>query len=566
MAAQPSPIDYLVSVEEWRRDDEKYFREVLKVQGERAWMCPLEPNPHQKIVLEEVRNQRKLGIPVRIIVLKPRKTGTSTISAAQIYREVRFNPADALIVAHDLDTTQYLFKIIQRFYSNAPKEERFPTEASNRKELLFAPRSDGKPGGGIGLATAGTKTVGRGFTPLYLQCSEAAFYENAETVMNSLLNSVPDTPESMIIIESTANGMGGLFHSMWQKAKAGTSAFKAIFLSWKDFPKYSLALKHPDRFEATLSSYEKQIRSRHGLTLEQLAWRRNTIETKCNGDAELFKQEYPLDDVEAFLTSGRGRFDRETIMSWPIQDDTRGFLELRESYSGKSIAFIPSKEGTVRLWKKPQPGRSYVLGADVAEGIEIEEAPNDDKYDYCSADVFDKDTGEQVCQLHGQFEPDEFGRQLAILGEWYHFAFLGVEANNHGLTTLKEIEHVGYPQSKIFHRTHTPDGNTYGSPQMGWKTTPVTRLGLIDRLAQSIRQSHLIWHSHETQMEMLAFVIKASGRVEANTGFKDDRVFSGAIALEMMSHVPLTESEEKGEVAMRAQSYRPRKYDFHRLM
>lgn len=555
-------IRHAIQAKQWETDIEGYFREALKVQDEHAMLVPLEPNPHQVIVLNEIKRQRALRIPIRIIVLKPRKTGTSTVSCGAIYREVRFHPADALIVANDLDTTKYLFRIIQRFYDNVPKEEKFPTEASNRIELLFSPRADGRPGGGIGLATAGTKTVGRGFTPLYLQCSEAAFYENAETVMNALLNSVPDTPESMVIIESTANGMGGLFHKMWLKAKAGDSSFVPIFLSWKDFPKYSTRVPHPERFEASLTPIERTIKNRFSLTLEQLYWRRNTISTKSNGDENLFKQEYPLDDVEAFLTSGRGRFDREKISAWPIQEPLRGSLEVRESYGSKNIVFIAEREGAIRLWKRPQKARAYVLGADVAEGIEIEGAPSNDKYDKCCADIFDKDTGEQVCQLHGEFEPDEFGRQIALLGEWYNWAYLGVEANNHGLTTLNELINQQYPESKIFHRTHTEEGGKFSTPQRGWKTTLVTRPNMINRLAQSIREEALIWHSHESQNEFLAFVVKPSGRVEANTGFKDDRVFSGGIAAEMISRYPLDSLDETEQIDGMAQptSYRPRKY------
>lgn len=548
----------------WERSAEDYFRACLKVQDEHGKLPSLDPNPHQRIVLDEIARQRKKGIPVRVVVLKPRKTGTSTISEATIYREVRFRPADAVVVAHDDKTTRYLFRMARRFYENLPKEEQFPTEASNRQEILFKPRADGVPGGSITLATAGTSTAGRGFTPLYLHCSEAAFYPNAEIVMNALLNSVPDTPESMVIIESTANGMGGYFYDFWQKAKSGQSAFVPVFLSWKDFPKYSMRVPDSGMFEANLEPYERRIQSKYNLTLEQLYWRRWVINSKLKGDPELFKQEYPLDDIEAFLTSGRGRFDRELVMHWPIEDPLRGHLQEQEHYGTRQLVFIPNEEGFLRIWKKPQPGRSYIIGSDVAEGIEIAGAPSDDKYDACSAHVVDQYTGEVVAHLHGQFEPDEFGRQLARLGKWYNLAFQGIERNSNGLTVINEMEHQGYPESLIYARSVSPDGARYATPQRGWLTTTVTRPRLVNDLAQAIREQSLIVHCRETQGEFLRFVIKPSGKAEAQEGSKDDRVISLGITLEMLSAAPTAPKEkfdpEDWFPVLRPISYRPKHY------
>jgi hypothetical protein len=546
----------------WQNDAATYFRECLKIQDKTGQLVPFESNEHQSIVNEEMARQEALGIPVRIIILKERQSGNSTISQGHIFRKIRFSPANAKVVAHDVETTELLFKMCRRFYDNLPKEEQIPLESYRRKGLEFSPPH----GGTISIGTAGTDTTGRGGTTMYLHCSEVAYYPDSQNLMASLLNSVPDVPGSMVILESTANGMGGWFHDMWLKAKAKQSAFVPLFFSWKDFSEYSSRVPDPTVFESSLNPKERYIRTKFNLTLQQLYWRRNTIQTKCSGDEQLFAQEYPLDDVEAFIVSGRGKFDRESVSNWPIQEPLLGYLEMKESYTGKVRSFIPNKEGWLRLWKRPQPGREYVIGGDVAEGIEIDGAPANDKYDYSCADVFDKDTGEQVCQIHGNFEPDEFGRQVAMLGEWYNWAYVGIESNNHGLTTLNEIKTKGYPESKIFHRTQTPDGSSYGNPQVGWKTTTVTRPNMINKLAQAIREQALIFRSSETQSEFLAFVIKPNGRMEANAGFKDDRVFSAGIALEMMERYPsLTEQPDSVDVEARPQSYRPTKYNFSRV-
>jgi hypothetical protein len=529
----------VVNVRFWEKNPEAYFRDCLVIRDEHGAMVPLEPNPHQLIVHQAIREQREQGLPVRLIILKPRKTGTSTQCAGEIYHTVRFRPADALVVANDDATTEYLFQITHRFYDNLPTSERLALVASNRKELRFARRPDTGLEGSILVATAGTKTVGRGFTPLYLHCSEVPYFPNSETVMTGLLNSIPDTIESMVILEGTANGMGGWFYDMWQRSKAGLTAYKPVFLSWKDFPKYSMRVAHEDRFTASLSSEERRLQGSHGLTLEQLNWRRWALENKCHGDVQYFRQEYPLTDVEAFITSGRGRFDREILCQMTATEPIRGDLCQEDSYGGGSrITFQPNREGWLAIWRRPQERHNYCIGADVAEGIEIEGAGREDRYDWSVADVFDVGTGEQVAQLRCQIEPDEFGRQLSLLGKWYNAAFLGVEANKNGDTVLNELKHCTYPLSQIYTRTHSTDGGRYSIPQEGWLTTTVTRIHLINDLDRAIRQKSVIINSGQTVSELMSFVRKPDGRVEADAGRKDDCVFSLGIALAVMPSAP----------------------------
>ena len=52
---------------------------------------------------------------------------------------------------------------------------------------------------------------------------------------------------------------------------------------------------------------------------------------------------------------------------------------------------------------------------------------------------------------HGHIDPDLFGDELYKLGVFYNYAYLGVENNNHGLTTLKryKIENIGIYFQKL---------------------------------------------------------------------------------------------------------------------
>lgn len=519
----------------WEANPVRYERECLKIRDEHGKLVPLEDNTHQLAMDEILTRQTRLGKPRRLCTLKERKAGISTKSLARMFHAVEYNPADALIVAHDSDSTEYLFSILKRYYDLLPESEKRPIEASNRRELEFS------NGGKILVATAGTKTSGRSFTPLYLLCSEAAYYPDPKAVMVSLLNSVPDTPETMVIVESTANGGANWFHDFYWDCKNGNNIYEALFLCWKDLEKHYLPVSNPSQFRASLSTDERSIQSKHGLSLEQLNWRRYAIANKCDNDPDKFRQEYPLTEREAFLWSGRGRFSREALLDWKCYPPLRGYLEEVE----KEVTFVPDKEGVLRLWKRPVSFHQYVMGADCAEGIEIEGSPASDRYDHSSAHVADRFTGEVVAHLHGDFEPREYGRQLSLLGRWYNHAYAGVESNNNGIAVLDSMENFRYPTSAIYARNETDEGGRYGTPQRGWRTSQITRANMVNHLATAIRFREFICYCAETQGELLKFVIKASGRTEHDVGAKDDRVFSLGICQEMLGVAPAATTEEQ---------------------
>ena len=62
---------------------------------------------------------------------------------------------------------------------------------------------------------------------------------------------------------------------------------------------------------------------RFQIDLETLKWRRQTIDVQCNGDIELFRQEYPCNASEAFLTTGRSVFDKKALHAMQLDSEKR---------------------------------------------------------------------------------------------------------------------------------------------------------------------------------------------------------------------------------------------------
>ena len=132
---------------------------------------------------------------------------------------------------------------------------------------------------------------------------------------------------------------------------------------------------------------------------------------------------------------------------------------------------------------------------------------------------------------YGHIDPDLFGYELVKLARYYNDAYLGVEANNHGLTTLKAIQRYDYWNlyfAKIYDRF--TDSITQ---KLGWQTTSKTKPMAIDKLAEFVREFHIGIKSKTTIQELLTYIIEENGSTNAQQGCHDDCVMSLAIALQI---------------------------------
>lgn len=276
-----------------------FASQCLRIKTKSGEIKPFVLNRAQIYIHSRLEAQKaEIGF-VRALLLKGRQQGASTYIGGRFYHRTSLNRGvNAFILTHEQDATDNLFRMVSRYHDNnwlAPQ-----TGAANAKELNF-PRLDS----GYTVGTAGTKAVGRSKTILLLHGSEAAFWPHADTHFAGVVQAVPNEPGSEVIIESTANGVGGEFHGRWQQAEAGIGDYQAIFVPWYWQDEYRRPV--PDGFG--LSPEEQayfEAYGANGLTLEHMVWRRAKIaELK---DDMLFKQEYPATAAEAFQMTGHDGF------------------------------------------------------------------------------------------------------------------------------------------------------------------------------------------------------------------------------------------------------------------
>lgn len=545
-AVSPSDIDEF-------DDDETFCREALVVQDKRGELQPAIWGLGQRKLFEAIQKQQQATKPVRVIVLKPRQAFISTGVAMYNFKKTAFFAGQStLVVAHDEDSAKKIFNYYKRFHQH------YHPFHGLRLPRLITPKNLDNPdqdlmkwdnGSYIQVETANNVTGGRSFTARNLHLSEHAFYQRPKEFMTGVMQSVPDDPATSIIIESTANGMGGAFFDEWTRAVEGKSDFTAVFIAWWEHEEYSKPLTEDSgRFLSSLDEEEKVLFSRFRVSFERLNWRRWAIQNKCQGDVDVFRQEYPATPEEAFVTSGRPRFRPIYIRRHVTIEPSRGELRREEIGRESFLSFQPNEHGALALWERPESHKRYVIGADTAEGIDANEGNGTPDSDYSCADVFEGMTRAQVAQLRERLTPQEFGRYLFDLGKWYNWAFIVPEVNSIGQATVDELLRLGYPTGSIYHRVVYDEAGRPRTKKIGYKTTIITREQLISVYEAALAggtDGGIILRSNVSVREAYGFKIRPNGKAEAEAGQHDDSVFSGglaAIGLREMPRLTLVES------------------------
>lgn len=276
-----------------KRDFSFYAEHALKIRTKDARIAPLVLNTAQQVIHAAAEDQMRRTGRVRKLVLKGRQQGCSTYIGARFYHQMTHRPGvRAFILTHEMDATENLFGMTERFHGHCPPEVRPAADRDSAKELRFAALDSS-----YGIGTAGSKSVGRSQTIQLFHGSEVAFWPNAENHMAGVMQAVPDGDGTEVWLESTANGVGNWFHAECMKAVAGRSSFEFLFVPWFWQSEYRLPL--PSGFK--VSADENVLIDLYGLDGKQLAWRRNKIATLGE---QKFKQEYPHSPEEAFAVSG----------------------------------------------------------------------------------------------------------------------------------------------------------------------------------------------------------------------------------------------------------------------
>jgi hypothetical protein len=554
----------------------KYAKKYLKIRDKNKNVIPFEFNKAQEIV-EKVRVwMKKRGYLERYLNLKARQKGLSTYWEGDIFYKTSTEiNSKAAIVGHEMRSSNNLFDITKRFYNNLPEPMKPQTQHTSEKLLKFR-----KLDSEIKVMTAGLKgtNVGVSDTINYLHCTEVSRWNKQKETMSALFQTVPDVPESLIVIETTAHGIGDEYYNMWQSVytdparetiipniawKSPSSAFVIIFTSWLLDDEYTKKFSTPEdkrEFRYTLTDKEKILMKR-GATLEHLLWRRFNIKDKQSGDEKLFAQEYPSTPEEAFLVSGRPVFDMDIVhKNYQLSEDaeyTQGDLvpvyEMSAAYerqvnSGRAgyydllpwlrgVRFQQNPGGFIKIFDDVVISNNeynrFCGGWDIAEGLE--------QGDYTHGCYYDRKPRPDgrlklVLSWHGHIDPDlvpEEQHKLHILLK--KKAYVCTERNKDGLAVVTGAYKLRVPQ---YYQEEFGKGYIEGTEKLGFKTQVDTKPLIINDLRGMIRDESLIDPEKEFWSECMTFVKNRKGQMQAqgkdtDPGTKcfDDRIIGRALAI-----------------------------------
>jgi hypothetical protein len=164
------------------------------------------------------------------ICLSPRQSGKSICSVAWLLHYIIFNGEKQVgILANKGATAREMISLLTLMLENLPFFLQPGTKALNKGSIEFSNNSRI-----VAAATSGSSIRGMSVNLLYLD--EFAFVERAAEFYTSTYPVISSGKDTKVIITSTANGIGNMFHKIWEGAVQGTNEYKPFRVDWWDVP------------------------------------------------------------------------------------------------------------------------------------------------------------------------------------------------------------------------------------------------------------------------------------------------------------------------------------------
>ena len=529
-------------------DFEFWSASCAKIQDEEGQHIHFVLNPPQRDLLFELEKMRIAGAPIRVILLKARQWGGSTLlrlymSWIQILIKTGWGAAVIASVESQAMHIRGMFNIVAMHHPEDIFRIKLKPYRGSQKNREIDGRNCV-----IGVGSYEEPDNLRSFTFQMIHLSECAFWQQTanktpESIIQALRSTVPRIPYSLIALESTANGVGNFFHREWQKAKSGRSAYSPVFVPWFRIPKYSIPIKDRHLYSfvenMTPEDWEKW---ELGATLEGINWYKIFMREE-NYSQEAMSAEYPSSATEAFVTSGQRIFPVKYVLNLRkgcIPPEFVGELHGEEATGPKALDRIelqPEPKGNLWLWQMPDYSEPRVTDRYV---VFVDIGGRTAKADKSVIRVLDRywmvggGKPEFVATWRGNTDPDIVAWKSAQIAKWYLNALLIVEDNSldkeddgagNFFTILDEIaDHY----ENLYSRTD-PDKIREGIPaKYGFWTNKKSKPMIINALLAAARDDEYIERDERACDEMDTFEQKENKSMGAQEGCFDDLVIATA--------------------------------------
>ena len=517
---------------------------------------PLVLNEGQRKVAAVMLDQWLNDEPVRIIILKSRQLGITTLLMGFWLWLLIQNPGITAMVIIDKgdhlnEKRQTYIRWLERIsemYPDIPNVQRRGSkviELQNMSRVLFESAEAPNPGTSEHISI--------------LHCSEKPKWPRGRDrqIDASIVPGIPEKKRTIYVDESTAEGVNGFYHR-WHRVVEGKAEATPIFLPWYISEEYMTEVP-----ETALDSHgsfiflnddievcetdesgkivltEEEFASKFNLSNSRIYWRRNKIKNAFSGDRAIFDQEYPTSPRHAWQTVGGKFFSFEEIercqkhTSPPIlignlvdSNDNNDPLRLLP-FGDYSPSIAPVPYGSLKIREMPQEGMTYYIGGDIAEGKQAVTESGATDYDYTVFVVKD-DKGRTVALFRERIKPEEAALPLLLLGIMYNKAKINCERNGPGATVWSMFKQTGY------YNIHYRKGKTPIMERAWAIVTSANRHPLLYSLRASYRENPDRVGFTELVSEMNEVIMDGKGKIQARRGAHDDIIMAEAHAWSMI--------------------------------
>jgi hypothetical protein len=304
----------------------------------------------------------------------PRQVGKTTTSIAYLLHYILFNESvNVAVLANKSAMAREILGRLQLAFEYLPRFLQQGVKEWNKGSIELANGSRI-----MADSTSGSSIRGRSFNIIFLD--EFAFVPNniAEAFFMSTYPTISSGQSTKVIIVSTPNGLNQ-FYRMWEDAIKQRSEYKPIEIHWSMVP---------GRTEA---------------------WKEQTVR---NTSPDQFRQEFECEFIGSTNTLIHPVKLRSLVWQTPV-----------------------GIEGNIRVYKKPDPSRTYCMTVDVAEGQGL---------DYSAFSIID--VSEIPYQVVATFKDNKispflFPTIIVQTAKIFNEAFILVEINSIGLQVADIIHY-----------------------------------------------------------------------------------------------------------------------------
>lgn len=503
-------------------------------------------NRAQRQLLKALESDRLSGRPIRVILLKARQWGGSTL--VQVYmawiQSCHKRNWNSLICAHVKDAAATIRSTYSKLLEHYPEEYMDGDEKLRFKpfERSLNVREITGRGCRVTISSSENQDAVRGSDYAMAHLSETAFWKrtrqrNPEDYIRAVYGAIAPVPMTLIVMESTANGVANYFHSEWQRCKEGRGDKRAVFVPWYMIDIYEKRPKNRRAFAAGLDEYERDLWQR-GCDLDQICWYRSK-RIEMNID-EKMHAEFPTTDIEAFASTGHHVFAPEAVER--LRRGCCDATAVGEVSAGRGVPamFRAESGGSFRVWKQPEVGCHYVAAVDVGG--------RSHGSDYSVVAVISQPHAEELPEVVGQWrghcDHDILAAKAEAIARYYNNALLVVESNTY------ETEYYGGSGGNdanmfVLNRLAERYGNVYmrecfdsltnrQSVRVGFHTNRHTKMLVISELVEMVREGGYIERDGDACDEYLTYEQLPNGTLAAAVGYHDDILMTRALGLHVV--------------------------------